>query len=359
MDGATTAAQGETLTFSQKIKSGDFVGLSFKNFLLNIVTLSLYRFWAKTEVRRRIWEKVSLNGEPFEYTGKGKELFLGFLKALVIIFVPYLAVVLAVQFVSKWFIALLFPMYIALFVLLGAAVFMMFRYIAGRTTWRGVRFRVQGSAMDYGWAYLGYGLLTSITLGWFGPAMTMRMEGKLWSALSFGDKKLTWKRADDENLYGPFALAWVVGIVGYMAFIGVFFADVMAHKGEAQTQLVMMGMIGRLYFYIFLYAIAVGLASAAYHAAVMRAVVSAIRLDDARFSTSVKAVDLIVLSLTNALIMVFSLGILTPVVAARTVRFVISRLSSTGTVDLAGILQAPRSASGDEGLADAFDLSPF
>jgi uncharacterized membrane protein YjgN (DUF898 family) len=354
MDGAVTAAQGETLTFSQKIKSGDFVGLSFKNFLLNIVTLSLYRFWAKTEVRRRIWEKVSLNGEPFEYTGKGKELFFGFLKAMLIIIVPYLAVVLAAQFIGKWFLVLFVPMYIGLFVLLGAAIFMMFRYLAGRTTWRGVRFRVQGSAMDYGLAYLGYGLLTSITLGWFAPAMTMRLEGKLWSSLSFGDRKLTWKRGDNENLYGPFALAWIVGMAGY----GVFLALVMSMAEELNTA-PDVTLFFKIYGFALIYALILAVASAAYYAAVMRAVVSAIRLDDARFSASVKAVDLIVLSLTNALITVFSLGILTPVVAARTVRFVISRLSSTGTVDLAGILQAPRSASGDEGLADAFDLSTF
>uniref|UniRef100_B0T500 DUF898 domain-containing protein n=1 Tax=Caulobacter sp. (strain K31) TaxID=366602 RepID=B0T500_CAUSK len=357
MDGAATVAHGETLTFSQKIKSGDFVGLSFKNFLLNMVTLSLYRFWAKTEVRRRIWDKVSLNGEPFEYTGTGKELFFGFLKAMVVIFVPYLTVLLATQFVSKWFMILFLPMYIALFVLLGAAIFMAFRYVAGRTTWRGVRFRVKGSASDYGWAYLGYGLLTSITFGWFAPAMTMRLEGKLWSSLSFGDKKLTWQREANENLYGPFALAWIVGIVGYGVFIALLMPSFMG--GLRPNGVPDVALFFKIYGYALVYALVVTVASAAYHAAVMRAVVAAIRIDDARFSTSVKALDLIVLSLTNALIVVFSLGILTPVVAARTVRFVISRLSSTGTVNLAEVLQAPRSAGGDEGLADAFDLSPF
>jgi uncharacterized membrane protein YjgN (DUF898 family) len=356
MDGATTAAHGETLTFGEKIKSGDFVGLSFKNFLLNLVTLSLYRFWAKTEVRRRIWDKVSLNGEPFEYTGTGKELFFGFLKAMLIIFVPYLAVLLAAQFVNKLFFLLFVPMYVALFVLLGAAIFMAFRYVAGRTTWRGVRFRVKGSASDYGWAYLGYGLLTSITFGWFAPAMTMRLEGKLWSSLSFGDKKLTWKRGSDENLYGPFALAWIVGIVGYGVFIAAIFPSMGGMRAGGAPDVTL---IFKIYGYALIYALVVMAASAAYHAAVMRAVVAAIHIDDARFSTSVKALDLIVLSLTNLLITVFSLGILTPVVAARTVRFVISRLSSTGTVNLAEILQAPRSAGGDEGLADAFDLSPF
>ena len=356
MDGATTAAQGETLTFGEKLKSGDFIGLSFKNFFLNLITLSLYRFWAKTEVRRRIWDKVSLNGEPFEYTGKGLELFLGFLKALVLLVVPFLAVALAAQFISKWFFALFGLMYFGVFVLLGAAIFMAFRYVAGRTTWRGVRFRVEGSAIRYGWTYFGYLLLTMITFGWFGPAMTMRMEGKLWSSLSFGDKKLRWERGANENLYGPFAVAWVVGIAAYGVFLAVIFPTMRGLQPGAAPDVTF---IFKLYGYALIYALVVVAASAAYHAAVMRAVVAAIRIDDARFSTSVKAVDLIVLSFTNALISIFSLGILTPVVAARTVRFVISRLSSTGTANLAEVVQAPRSSGGDEGLADALDLSPF
>lgn len=61
--------RGERLVFGENLAPGKFVGLSFKNGLLNIVTLTLYRFWAKTEVRRRIWSGVSLNGEAFEYTG--------------------------------------------------------------------------------------------------------------------------------------------------------------------------------------------------------------------------------------------------------------------------------------------------
>ena len=56
-------------------------GLSFLNFFLTIVTLGTYGFWGRTEVRKRIWSSVRLAGEPLEYTGTGKELFLGFLFA--------------------------------------------------------------------------------------------------------------------------------------------------------------------------------------------------------------------------------------------------------------------------------------
>ena len=61
----------ETLVFSTTLQPSKFLGLSLKNGLLNIVTLTLWRFWGKTEVRRRVWSGVRLNDEAFEYTGRG------------------------------------------------------------------------------------------------------------------------------------------------------------------------------------------------------------------------------------------------------------------------------------------------
>ncbi|WP_165188711.1 YjgN family protein [Caulobacter soli] len=351
MTDATTPASGETLTFGQTLKSSDFVGLGIKNGLLYLVTFGIYSFWARTATRRRIWEKVSLNGEAFSYTGKGLELFLGFLLGVVILLVPYLAVI-GLTVVDKRFALLILPLYIALIVALGAAVFMAFRYLAGRTRWRGKRFQLTGSPAKFGWSYLGYFLLTMITLGWFAPAMSMRLSGQLWGALAYGDKKLSWQRSDKEGLYAPFTLAWLVGIGGYVALI-VMMLKSMPTAGGAPD----FAFIGRLYAFMLVYILAVVLASAAYHAAVIRAVIGAIRVDEARFAISLKAVDLIVLSLTNALILIFTLGFLLPVVEARSARFVISRLSSTGTVDLSNVRQAPRSSGGDEGLADAFGIS--
>jgi len=356
MEEAQSPVAGETLTFGQGLKSSDFVGLSLKNGLLNIITLGFYSFWARTETRRRVWEKVSLNGEAFAYTGKGLELFLGFLLGMAVLLAPYLAMVLLIRYVSPAFMLLIFPLYIALFVGLGAAVFMAFRYVASRTTWRGTRFQLTGSPAKFGWSYLGYILLVCVTLGWFAPAASMRLSGKLWGGVAFGDKPLGWERSQSEKLYGPFALAWIVGIVGYIALIAMM-VPMMTSVGQDVASAA--AVIGKLYAFMLLYLFVLVIASAAYHAALMRAVVGAIRLDDARFSIAVKALDLIMLSLTNALLLIFSLGFLIPVVEARSARFVISRLSSTGEARLAGVGQAPRGSGADEGLADAFGISSF
>ena len=73
---------GDPLRFDQHAEMKPFLWLSLKIGLLNIITLTLYRFWGKTEVRRRVWRNVRLNDEPFEYTGRGGELFIGFILAL-------------------------------------------------------------------------------------------------------------------------------------------------------------------------------------------------------------------------------------------------------------------------------------
>src|SRR6185295_10262910 len=67
---------------------GGFAGLSLLNGVLRILTLGVYHFWGKTEVRQRIWSAVRIDGEPLEYRGTGGELFRGFLIVFLLILLP-------------------------------------------------------------------------------------------------------------------------------------------------------------------------------------------------------------------------------------------------------------------------------
>lgn len=357
MDSGDAPSSGEALTFGHTIRPASFVGLSLKNGLLNIITLTLYRFWGKTEVRRRVWSHVTLNGEPFEYTGKGKELFLGFLLAILVVGVPYLALILAIQFVSPLFTLLLLPVYVGLVVLIGMAIFMTYRYQASRTLWSGVRFHLSGEPSGYGWSYLGYALLSGITFGWYSPIMTMKLAEKIWSGMQYGDQRLSWARAHKHNLYGPFAIAWVAGIFGYGVLIAALMPGIIANAGSGAEPSALLFV--QFYAYGLAYALFLVIATAAYHAAVMREIAASIRMADARFQLDVKAGALMGLIISNLAIIVLSLGFLQPVAMARTVKFLINRLSSTGTAPLASAHQAPRGPKTGEGLADAFDVAPF
>ena len=359
--GQAAEAAGEPLRFSHTLRMGPFVGLSLKNGLLNLVTLTLYRFWGRTEVRRRAWAEVRLNDEPFEYTGRGMELFLGFLIATLVI-VPFLLLVFAVQFLNPLLaLPLLMLFYLGMFFLWGYGTFTAMRYVASRTRWRGVRFGLRGSPTEYGVLWLAFAFAKGFTLGWLSPVADMFMAGRLWGGLTFGDRPLTWSRANRENLYGTFAIGWVAVLVGYIVFVIAIVAVLVASGGleAGAPEEPPVALILSLYPLALLLVLGIAAAFAPYHAALMREIAGSLKLDDARLSLKVKALPLLGLALTNVLLLIFTLGFAAPYVHARTIRFMVERLSADGRARLAEAAQAPVGPPRGEGIADALGIGPL
>jgi uncharacterized membrane protein YjgN (DUF898 family) len=358
--------QGEMLNFSTTIDPGRFLGLSLKNGLLNIITLTLYRFWGKTEVRQRVWRGVRLNDEAFEYTGRGVELFVGFLLALVVLGLPFLIVIFGIQFTQHWaFMLALFPLYIGLFWLWGFGVFAAFRYMASRTTWRGVRFQLKGSATSYGWAYLFAVFLSGLTAGWYWPYAERHLASRVWEELRFGDRRLRFSMARSERhgIYGAFALGWFGSLIGYFGLMGLAVAAAMAGGDMFQPSPDGQAQVPSIMFTIMIYAAMLAISPIAlliwapYQAALLRSITAGITLDDAGFKLNVKAIPLWWLTVTNLFLLLITFGFLMPWVQARTARFLIQRLESTGHARLDLARQAARGPGSGEGLADAFGFS--
>lgn len=351
-------AARESLRLEQRADLKSFLGLSLKNGLLNLVTLTLYRFWGKTEVRRRLWTSTYLNDEPFEYRGRGIELFIGFLIALGLGAV-FLGLVFAVQFLGPLAALLILPAYIGLMALIGFALFAAFRYMASRTAWRGVRFHLAGSGVKYGFRYLGYIWLSALTLGWFWPAAQIRLAAPLWSGLHFGDRRFAFDMEDakQENVYGPFLIMWAGMIVLYLGFAGVAFALFAASDFDPE-QVSPAAMMALNYGIILFFALAVILLSLPYRTAMMRCIARGIRFDGVKVRLEVRTFAFGGLFLSNIVLLAISLGFLMPFVQARTAKFIFSRVKLVGDVDFAAIHQSretgPRQG---EGLADAFGLS--
>ena len=168
-------------------KRGDFRALVTRGALLELVTVGFYRFWLTTDIRRHLWSDTAVDDDAFEYTGRGKELLIGFLFALAIIVPVYLAYFLISVEAARFKAFASFPL-LAFFYLFGQfAIYRARRYRLTRTVWRGVRFWMTGS----GWAYAAYaalwGALVGLTLGLMLPWREASLERYKMRHTYYGD----------------------------------------------------------------------------------------------------------------------------------------------------------------------------
>jgi uncharacterized membrane protein YjgN (DUF898 family) len=194
------------------------MGMALKGTLLTIVTLGIYRFWYKTNLRRWYWHNTQVSGHAFEYRGTGKELFIGFLIAIAVLSPLYLIGYLTSIIPNT-------AVRVIVSVTLGAAylliaqygVFRGRRYRMTRTLWRGLRFDMVGSAWGYAFKSFGWLLLTVVTLGLALPVARCRLEGLKICATRFGSAEGAF-----EVPIMPLMKRWIVIYIAVIAtFIGV------------------------------------------------------------------------------------------------------------------------------------------
>ena len=90
-----------TLSYTGSIGSIYIVWI--KNLILNIITLFIYRAWAKTRMRRYLWSNIKINDHTLTYTGTGKELFKGFIKVSLFYFLMSIVVfIITFSFILKF-----------------------------------------------------------------------------------------------------------------------------------------------------------------------------------------------------------------------------------------------------------------
>lgn len=173
--------------------SDQLLEIATKNACLGALTLGIYRFWGKTNIRRHFWNRVYLYGDPLEYTGTGKELLFGFLAAVVIV-APFYSLYhygpsIANQSSLDLRIALsvFYSVCLAFGILLyHFAVFRTLRYRLSRTQWRGIAAGMDGSSWQYAKTGLAYSFLTVLSLGIAYPLQNITLFRKRVEAAHLG-----------------------------------------------------------------------------------------------------------------------------------------------------------------------------
>lgn len=345
-----------------------FLGLSLLNGLLRVLTLGVYHFWGKTEVRQRIWSAVRLDGEPLEYRGTGGELLRGFVIVFFLVLMPLALLTFLVPLLwgGKLADRGIFEslLWIILFSLWGFGIYRARRYRLSRTRWRGIRAGLSGRAAPFAWTYLWTTVLIPLTLGWILPWRAARLQRALFNETHFGDKAFAFTgRAGP--LYRRFWLVWVSAVILGLAALGAIAGVVgqaLSFPGAGTRG---MGPISRekiaaIVLIVFAALLIFAMIRAWYSSRMFNYFASETTYQGCRFHLATTVPSLVWLVASNYLIRTLSLTILSPIAEARATRYIIDRLTLEGPIEWQAIGQNPDALlTSGEGLAEAFNVDGF
>jgi uncharacterized membrane protein YjgN (DUF898 family) len=311
----TGAGGADPYPFAFEGSGGEYYFIFLKHVFLTLITLGLYFAWAKTERRAFIWKSLCFHGHPFRYTGKGAELFKGY----VVVFLGYLAFVSIPAIVAALSEGLVVYVEAALFLgVLVCVPYVIYRsrnFLYSRTTWRGIRFGLIPESRAYVKQFFVGLILTLITLGLYEPVNANRLHKTLMNNTRFGTLAF---RYDGED-----RAVWVLAMKG----------------------LVLSLLTGGIYYFW-------------YRAALERYRAAHTQIGDAAVLVSnATGGQLLVLFLLNTLGLALTLGLAFPWILMYTLRDLAGRFHVEGRLDFEAIAQRAEGESAvSDGLADALDL---
>src|SRR5271154_5774011 len=198
---------------------------------LELITFGFYRFWLATDIRRHFWSHTSVDGDAPEYTGRGRELLIGFLFALAILVPIYLVYTLVGIEAERAKAFASFPLFLFFYLFGQFAIYRARRYRLTRTVWRGVRFWMDGSGWAYAMRAAGWTLLTVLTLGLLLPWREAALERYKMRHSYYGDLQGEFVGTGWEF----FKRGWWLWLLAWTPFLVMIAAAIIARAIVAAT----------------------------------------------------------------------------------------------------------------------------
>lgn len=334
-------------TFQVQFK-GDaktYFGIWIVNLLLTIVTFGIYSAWAKVRTKKYFAQNTTIDERRFDYHATGKQILIGrvIVAGAYIVFnivlgvAPVIGIVLTIAF-------------------LFAVPYLINRSIAFNarmTSFSGLRFGFDGSYWRALLVYFIYPILSVFTLYLTMPFVARAQHKYYISRHRFGTSQFGF-----DSKVGPFykafgfALAWMVGIVlvGSIAFgLPAAIMDfVAATNSGGVPEIDSIVGIAVLYVVILLAILPAGYI---YQAFLRNAVYAGASLAGGHsFTSVVKPLNLLWIALSNAVVVMLTIGLMHPWARVRMARYLAASTYVTveGSIDgVVGEEQEKVSALGD------------
>lgn len=192
----------------------EYFGILMLNFFLNLITIGIYYPWAKEKELKYLYGHINLNDHPFQFSGTGNEMFRGYIKAIGLFILIYVASYFALMLGHPIFGTIV--IYLGILTLLPFAIHSSYRYRMSRTTWKGIRLGYRGNRSDLVWLFFKSVFLTIITLGIYGSWMTIVLRNYIVSNVRFGNLEFYYDEDGADyfilNLKGYFLTVFSFGI---------------------------------------------------------------------------------------------------------------------------------------------------
>jgi len=343
MPDGSPAIQRHSPEFSGR--AGEYFGIWFVNLLLSIVTLGIYSAWAKVRTERYFYGHTRLAGASFEYLASPIAILKGRLIAY--------AFVIALSLAARFSLGLYAAMFVFLFAMMPAIVVWSLRFRARNSAWRGVNFRFDGHAGEAYGPFMGWPILTFLTMYLLFPVMSMRQQAFVANGHHFGKQRFHF-----DGLVGayyiPFLIVLGCGVAGIFGLIGATVGVAFASGGGAQAGQPPAWIFAMVaVFYLAFFALGIYL-----RVRYSNLFWKNTQLGEHRFESTLRARDMMWIYFSNLVAIVCTIGLAVPWAMVRLARYRAEHFTMVAHGSLDGFVAEAggnTSATGAE-LVDALDV---
>lgn len=321
----------------------EYFGIWIVNILLVIVTLGLYSPWAKVRRLRYFYGNTELVRRRFDFTGVPTKILVGRLIALGL----YFAISILSNQSREWMLAGALLIWVAVPWLIRATL----RFNARNSKFANARFYFSGTNKAAYWVFVKSVLLMFLTLGLAFPVVVWMYKKYCFEHLYVGQLKFrlnaTWLN---------FMSAMYIPFIAFAVFSVVIFQFMSLPNKEI---LMRPELITGLILQIFLvYIVAMFVIWPWVQARLFIKTWNNVVLSRSKFQTDCSSMTFVWIVVTNWILRILTLGLLTPWAAIRLYRYKVESLSVYVTNDpniMMNQIQKDHSAIAEE-ISDIFDL---
>ena len=299
----------EPQRFSFTGTGSEYFRIWIVNLLLTILTLGIYSAWAKVRKQRYFYGSTHVAGSNFEYHGNPIAILKGRIIAV--------GLLIAYNFAPKISMWAGFAMVALMGVIMPALIWKSLQFKTRNSSYRGIRFGFAGTMFEAYMTYLIWPAISAFTLNLLAPFVHQRMKKFQHEESRFGTSHFTFN-APIKGFYGAYLISIgvvILGLLWIVPSVGALVTSIYKSGGRKTSSFVTAFLLaagifawGHVVYSIFI-------------SKLQNLIWSNTKLEEHDFVSDMDWKATAIISLTNVLGIIFTLGLYTPFAKMRMMKY--------------------------------------